>query len=131
MKTKHTREQNPAKPTAEMSIYENEVLMIREAIEKVTERIDLSEDEMRACFEEMMSGEAASADIKASQDITHPEVIDGRIDTTLYQIGPLIVGGNIAFPLVHEGAAAVNLVADEPLAASFVAGEDDGAQSVG
>lgn len=46
-----------------------------------------------------------SADIKATQDITHPEVIDGRIDTTLYQVGPLIVGGNLAFPLVHEGAA--------------------------
>ena len=29
--------------------------MIREAIEKARRRIDLSEDEMRACFEEMMS----------------------------------------------------------------------------
>lgn len=46
-----------------------------------------------------------SADIKASQDITHPELVDGRIDTTVYQIGPLIVGGNLAFPLIHEGAA--------------------------
>ena len=39
--------------------------MIREAIEKAGKRIDLSADEMRACFEEIMSGEAASADIKA------------------------------------------------------------------
>jgi hypothetical protein len=45
-----------------------------------------------------------SCDIKASQDITYPEVIDGRIDTTLYQIAPIVVGGNMAFPLVHEGS---------------------------
>jgi hypothetical protein len=46
-----------------------------------------------------------ACDIKASQDITHPEVIDGRIDTTIYQVNPVIVGGNMSFPLVHEGAA--------------------------
>ena len=39
--------------------------MIKEAIEKVAQRIDLSEGEMRSCFEEMMSGKAAGADIKA------------------------------------------------------------------
>ncbi len=39
--------------------------MIKEAIEKVARRIDLSEGEMRASFEEMMSGEVTSADIKA------------------------------------------------------------------
>ena len=43
-----------------------------------------------------------SCDIKASQDITYPEVIDGRIDTTLYQIAPIVVGGTAAFPLTHE-----------------------------
>jgi len=42
--------------------------MIREAIEKVAERIDLSEGEMRAVFEEMMSGKAAPMDIKAFLD---------------------------------------------------------------
>lgn len=46
-----------------------------------------------------------SCDIKASQEITYPEVVDGRIDTTLYQLAPIIVGGNMAFPLVHEGSA--------------------------
>src|SRR4051812_48070793 len=48
---------------------------------------------------------ATSANIRASQEITYPNVVDGRIDRTLYQLGPRIVGGNIAFPLVHEGVA--------------------------
>ena len=46
---------------------------------------------------------ATSADIKASQDITFPDVVDGKIDRTLYQLGPRIVEGNVSFPLVHEG----------------------------
>lgn len=46
---------------------------------------------------------ATSADIRASQDITYPDVVDGKIDRTLYQLGPRLVGGNVAFPLVHEG----------------------------
>ena len=37
--------------------------MMREAIEKVVRRIDLSEDEMRACFDELMSGRATPAQI--------------------------------------------------------------------
>lgn len=45
-----------------------------------------------------------SADIKTTQEITYPEVIDGRIDTTLYQVGPKVTGGSVAFPLVHEGS---------------------------
>ena len=39
--------------------------MIREAIEKVTRRIDLTEDEMRVCFDEIMSGRATNAQIGA------------------------------------------------------------------
>jgi anthranilate phosphoribosyltransferase len=42
--------------------------MIKEAIEKVGKRIDLSEAEMRACFEEIMSGKAAHADVAAFLD---------------------------------------------------------------
>lgn len=38
--------------------------MILEAIEKLSERIDLSADETRDCFNEIMSGDAAPADIK-------------------------------------------------------------------
>ena len=37
--------------------------MIREAIEKVTRRLDLSEGEMRLCFDEIMSGKATPAQI--------------------------------------------------------------------
>lgn len=37
--------------------------MIKETVEKVTKRMDLTGDEMRACFEEIMSGEAGHADI--------------------------------------------------------------------
>lgn len=48
---------------------------------------------------------ATSCDVKASQDITYPEVIDGRMDRTLYQLGPRVAQGNISFPLIHEGAA--------------------------
>ncbi len=39
--------------------------MIKEAIEKVAGRVDLSEGEMRGVFGEIMSGEAAPADIKS------------------------------------------------------------------
>ncbi|MDD5437093.1 MAG: anthranilate phosphoribosyltransferase [Candidatus Omnitrophica bacterium] len=39
--------------------------MIKEAIDKVVKRIDLSEGEMRSCFEEIMSGKATSAQIGA------------------------------------------------------------------
>lgn len=46
---------------------------------------------------------ATSADIRPSQEISYPTVIDGKIDRTLYQLGPRLVGGNVAFPLVHEG----------------------------
>ncbi len=38
--------------------------MIKEAIEKVTKRVDLAESEMRSAFNEIMSGEAAAKDIE-------------------------------------------------------------------
>ena len=48
---------------------------------------------------------ATSADIRASQDISFPDVVDGRLDRTVYQLGPRVVGGNVSFPLVHEGSS--------------------------
>lgn len=45
---------------------------------------------------------ATSCDIKTTQEITYPEVVDGRADTTVYQMGPKITGGSVAFPLVHD-----------------------------
>lgn len=43
-----------------------------------------------------------SADINMSQEITTPDVIDGRIDKTLYQPGPRLVEGNLSMPLVAD-----------------------------
>lgn len=47
---------------------------------------------------------ATSADIRAAQEITRPNVVDGRMDMSLYQLGARTVEGSIAFPLVHEGS---------------------------
>ena len=51
---------------------------------------------------------ATNCDVRAMQNIDYPDVVDGKIDRTLYQLGPRIVEGNIAFPLVHEGITAIN-----------------------
>ncbi len=47
---------------------------------------------------------AKSCNIRARQDIKYADdIVDSRIDTTLYSLGPKIVEGNCSFPLVHEG----------------------------
>lgn len=43
-----------------------------------------------------------SADINLSQEITTPDVIDGRIDRTVYQLGPKIVQGSISMPVIAD-----------------------------
>ena len=43
-----------------------------------------------------------SADLKLSQDITTPDVIDGRIDRTVYQLGPKVVEGNLSMPVIAD-----------------------------
>jgi len=54
---------------------------------------------------------ATSADIALSQEITRPDVIDSRFDRTLYQLGPQIVEGNVAFPATYDiGAASTTTV---------------------
>lgn len=45
---------------------------------------------------------ATSCDIKVSQKIDKPEVVDGTIDRTVYQLGPKEIGGGLAFPAVFE-----------------------------
>lgn len=50
---------------------------------------------------------ATAADIRAKQEINYPDVVDGRIDRTVYQLGPRVVDGTVSFPLVHEGANVV------------------------
>jgi len=43
-----------------------------------------------------------SADINLSQDITTPDVIDGRIDRTVYQLGPKIIEGTLSLPVIAD-----------------------------
>jgi hypothetical protein len=43
-----------------------------------------------------------SADVKLSQEISYPDLVDGKVDQTTYQLGPQQVGGSLAFPLVHD-----------------------------
>ncbi len=43
-----------------------------------------------------------SADVNLSQDITKPDVIDGRIDKTVYQLGPKIVEGSLSMPIIAD-----------------------------
>ncbi|MHA2279292.1 MAG: phage tail tube protein [Promethearchaeota archaeon] len=43
-----------------------------------------------------------SADINLIQDITTPDVIDGRIDRTVYQLGPKIIEGTLSLPVIAD-----------------------------
>lgn len=43
-----------------------------------------------------------SADINLSQEITMPDVIDGRIDRTVYQLGPKLVEGSVSLPVIAD-----------------------------
>jgi len=43
-----------------------------------------------------------SCDIKLSQEITKPDVIDGRIDPTVYQLGPKIIEGTLSMPIIAD-----------------------------
>lgn len=45
---------------------------------------------------------ATSADLKLSQEITKPDVIDSRYDRTVYQLGPKLVDGSLAFPALYD-----------------------------
>lgn len=43
---------------------------------------------------------ALSVSLNPKQAITHPDVIDNRIDRTLFQLGPIEVDGDIAIPMI-------------------------------
>jgi len=45
---------------------------------------------------------ATSCDIKLSQEITKPDVVDSRFDKTVYQLGPQIVEGAVEFPAIYD-----------------------------
>ena len=45
---------------------------------------------------------ATTADINLTQEITKPDVVDSRYDRSVYQLGPKLVDGSVAFPVVYE-----------------------------
>ena len=45
---------------------------------------------------------ATSCDLKLTQTVEKPDVVDSKYDKTVYQLGPKEVGGSVAFPAVHE-----------------------------
>jgi len=45
---------------------------------------------------------ANSIDINLTQDISSPDVVDSRYDKTVYQLGPKLVDGSVAFPAIYE-----------------------------
>lgn len=55
---------------------------------------------------------ATSADIKLTQEITKPDVVDGRIDRTVYQLGPQEIGGSVAFPAIYDNAGGTTTVSN-------------------
>lgn len=55
---------------------------------------------------------ATSADIALTQEITKPDVVDGRIDRSVYQLGPQEIGGSIAFPAIYDNQGGATIVAN-------------------
>lgn len=55
---------------------------------------------------------AMSSSLAAKQTISHPDVVDNRIDRTLYQLGPVEVDGDIVLPVVKtsEGNAFLGFI---------------------
>jgi len=58
---------------------------------------------------------ATSADIRLSQEIIKPDLIDSRFDRTTYQLGPKIVEGSAEFPAIFDsgGTGSSNDVAEK------------------
>lgn len=52
---------------------------------------------------------ATSADIRLSQEITRPDVVDSRYDKTVYQLGPKLIEGSIAFPAIYDQVGDTNV----------------------
>jgi len=50
---------------------------------------------------------ATTADIRVTQTVDKPDVVDGKVDKTVYQLGPKEVGGTVGFPGIHEDGTGV------------------------
>lgn len=68
---------------------------------------------------------ATSSSLKASQSIEHPDVVDNRIDRTLYQLGPVVVEGDIEIPVIKSGESQtfLNMVWDWAARRDLTSGE--------
>jgi hypothetical protein len=52
---------------------------------------------------------ALSSSLAAKQSITHPDVVDNRIDRSLYQLGAVEVDGDVALPMIKDDSSATFL----------------------
>lgn len=50
---------------------------------------------------------ATSADVSLKQEILKPDVVDGFIDRSVYQIGPQEIDGSISFPALYSASQGV------------------------
>ena len=55
---------------------------------------------------------ATSCDIRLSQDISKPDVVDSRYDKTVWQLGPKIIEGSVSFPAIFDRGGA-NTIAED------------------
>lgn len=62
---------------------------------------------------------ATTADLKATQTIDKPNVVDGMYDNTVYKLNPIEIAGNITFPAIMEATANTASVADNLWSCAF------------
>ena len=72
---------------------------------------------------------ATTADINLTQEITKPDVVDSRYDRSVYQLGPKLVDGSVAFPVVYEVPTGQTLTLFEILYRYAVTRQNSGALS--
>ena len=101
--------------------------MIKEAIEKVTKRIDLSEEEMRQVFGEIMSGKAVTEDmvafltaLKAKGETI--EEISGAARVMREKAVRINAGGGVVLDTCGTGGSGINTFNISTTAAFVVAG---------
>ena len=69
---------------------------------------------------------ATSCDIKASQQVDAPNLVDGKMDKTVYQLHPIEIGGSVAFPAVHEATSGSSTIMKKLWQKACIRGVSDG-----
>ncbi len=69
---------------------------------------------------------ATTVDINLTQEISKPDVVDSRYDRTVYQLGPKLVDGSVAFPALYEIPAGQTVTLFEILYRYAATRADDG-----